>query len=76
MAYIINMTMVEENNSSTGATMIKTFENEETGMAACMNNHEDGFSVTLKDLDSGEFVPTVKIFPELETAIEYAKGIE
>jgi len=53
--------------------IIETFRNEEDGTEARVAKVEKGYSVTLKDLDSGEVVPVANIYPDLETAIMKAK---
>lgn len=57
-------------------TCVETFVNEEDQMQSFVWDNGNGtFNVTLKDLDSGEFVPVVKQFPDLQRAIQYAKTV-
>lgn len=44
--------------------IIETFRNEDEGTEAFVTLSADGYHVALKDLDSGEFLPHVRIFPE------------
>jgi hypothetical protein len=59
--------------------MIKaTFTNEEFEIAVNVVSLNDGrFSVTMKDLESGETLPVARIFPpsSYEKAMDYAKEI-
>jgi len=56
---------------------LPTFVNDDDGMESSVHRHDKGYSVTLKDADSGERIPIIKIFPhdQLDKAIAYAKRI-
>jgi hypothetical protein len=47
----------------------------EAGTQANVYPHADGFSVSLKDLDSGEILPYITIFPTLARAVENAMSL-
>lgn len=49
--------------------------NIDTGIAAAVYDHARGFSVSLKDMDSGEYLPTVRIFEEYDAACAYARSL-
>lgn len=54
----------------------KVFRNEEEGTEAhVVPYHKGGYSVALKDTDSGEFVLSAKVYPTEEQAIAEAKRI-
>ena len=53
--------------------VLHTFENKEEGLTAFVNEHVKGFSVTMKDEDSGEWVPFATIYPNVDAAIASAK---
>jgi hypothetical protein len=55
--------------------VIATFKDVEDNMEARVAKVKGGYSVTLKDLDSGEVVPFGTIYPDEETAIQKAKEI-
>lgn len=57
--------------------MLAEFNNDDTAMRSSVHKHVKGYSVSLQDLDSGEYVPIVRIFPEhmYERAIAYTKEI-
>jgi hypothetical protein len=42
------------------------------GIEACVHVHVRGYSVVLRDTDADEFLPTVRIFPTLGPAVDYA----
>jgi hypothetical protein len=46
-----------------------------TNMQVNVYNHAQGFSVVLKDLDSGETLPTVTIYKTLDLAIAKAEAL-
>jgi len=54
---------------------VATFKNEEHNMQSFVTIGAFGFHVSLQDLDSGEFVATVRIFKEEQNAIEHAKKL-
>lgn len=56
-------------------TPLHTFRNDEAGTTAFVNKHVDGFSVTLRDDDAGEFVPVAIIYPEEARAIAKAQHL-
>lgn len=58
-----------------GTKVVKTFTNQEDGVRAEVSKIETGYSVALRDLDSGEVVGTVLIYKELDKAIAKAKDI-
>jgi hypothetical protein len=53
--------------------VIATFKDVEDNMEARVAKIKGGYSVTLKDLDSGEVVPFGTIYPDEQTAIAKAK---
>lgn len=55
--------------------MLYEITNTDNGMQSKVHSHAKGFSVVLQDLDSGEFVPVVKIFADKERAVAYAREI-
>lgn len=76
ICYTISM---KDKLSTEGKTMkteiIKTFTNEETGMSAIVNLMSKGYSVVLKDNDSGMFFDSIRIFDDVEKACSYAEGV-
>jgi hypothetical protein len=58
------------------ATLLDTIKNDETNMAALVwDNGRGSHNVTVKDLDSGLFLPTAFIsIASLETAVAKAKN--
>lgn len=56
-------------------TQVATFKNEEFNMQSFVTIGSYGFHVSLKDLDSDEFVSTVKCFKDQEKAIEHAQKL-
>lgn len=57
------------------SSILHNFTNTADGMTALVNKHSAGFSVTLRDDDSGEFVPCAIIYSTEAAAIEKAKKI-
>ncbi len=56
--------------------MVAVYKNKELGLAALVSEPSfDGYAVVLKDTDAGEYLPTVKLFPNRWDAIAYAKGL-
>lgn len=55
--------------------VLHTFTNKRAATQSRVAKISRGYSVTLKDLDSGEVLPTGKIFPDLARAIKYAKTV-
>ena len=53
---------------------LHTLRNEKAGTTALVNKHRDGFSVTLRDDEAGEFLPVAIIYPTEAAAI--AKAIQ
>lgn len=51
-----------------------TLRNEKAGTTALVNKHRNGFSVTLRDDDAGEFIPVAVIYPTEAAAI--AKAVQ
>jgi hypothetical protein len=49
-----------------------SFKNERLGIESSIHEHAKGFSVSLKDLDSGNYLPSIKIFRDIEAASKYA----
>lgn len=49
------------------------FESKEYGIKAIVFKHVNGIAVQVKDTDADMFVPIIKIFPEMEDAVEYAQ---
>lgn len=47
---------------------LRTYTNAADGLEAYVTTHRDGFAVSLKDTDAGEFVGLVMIYPTLERA--------
>lgn len=62
-----------ENGSA--SIVIATFKNEEDNIEVGVAKITSGYSVTLKDLDSGEVLPFATIYPDEGTAIQKAKEI-
>lgn len=56
--------------------ILQTFTNEFSGMQALVSANIKGFAVALKDLDSGETLPTIAIFPTLDRALAWAKEVQ
>ena len=54
---------------------LHSFNNDESNTTAFVNKHTQGFSVTLRDNDSGEFVPCAIIYSTESAAITKAKDI-
>lgn len=54
-------------------SVLHTFTNEEDGVAVFVARVPQGYSVSLKDTDSGEFLPTIPIYPDQDTAIREAR---
>jgi hypothetical protein len=52
---------------------ICTFTNTDAGVKAYVVPVPTGYGVSVEDTDSGEFLPSVMIYGDLETAIAYAK---
>ena len=46
-----------------------TYTNKENGIASFVSKHVNGFSVSAKDLDADEYLPTIRIYPNLNDAI-------
>ena len=57
------------------AEIIKTFTNEADGMSAIVNKMSKGFSVVVRDNDSGEYLDTIRIYPNVEDALKKAQEI-
>ena len=55
------------------AKPVATFTNKKDGIESAVTKTSKGFSVTLKDIDAGEVLPTAKIFKDKKEAIAYAK---
>jgi hypothetical protein len=56
------------------ATPLHTFTNEPDGMQSYVWNAEKGgYNVTMKDLDSGEFIPAAVHTVDLDKAVDMAK---
>lgn len=51
------------------------FSNKIDGVEAHVTKHEKGYAVTLKDSDSGEYIPSISVCPTLGQAIVKAKKI-
>lgn len=56
-------------------TVVEIFRNLADGVSAYVTKTRSGYSVTLHDDDAGMTVPIVRIFPELEPAVRYAKTL-
>lgn len=56
-------------------TLVETHKNEETNMASYVHNVNGEYKVTLQDLDSGLFLPTIYTWLALEQASGQAKGL-
>lgn len=52
--------------------LISTIEDVENGIKVVLGENNRGFTVQIVDVDSGETLPTMKIFKTLEAAREYA----
>lgn len=48
--------------------ILYTATNDEDAMQAEVREHEKGFGIVLRDLDSGLVVPVIAIAPDLATA--------
>lgn len=58
------------------STILHSFKNAEDGTQAEVVAYAcGGFIVALRDLDSGDVVPSVKTFATEDAAINYAKSI-
>lgn len=55
--------------------ILKKFTNKEDATQSIVAKVRQGFSVVLKDLDSGEILPQAKIFKDMKKAVVYAKKI-
>jgi len=55
--------------------MLYEITNSDTGMRSTVNLHQKGYCVALQDMDSGEWVPTYRIFNNVESARVYAHKI-
>jgi len=55
--------------------ILHSFTNTESNTTAFVNKHTAGFSVTLRDNDSGEFVPCAVIYTTESAAITKAQNI-
>lgn len=55
--------------------ILATFKNEDDGMTSFVTKGEKGFHVSLKDEDSGMFVPIVTIYNTQELAVAKAKEL-
>ena len=56
--------------------ILKVYKNKKDGYEIHVAKIDKGISVTLKDTDSGEYFPEVKIFPNEGDAHKYAKKIQ
>jgi hypothetical protein len=56
-------------------TTVEKVTNEADGIEAIISRAERGYAVCVRDLDSGLVLNTVRTFPELAAAREYAAGI-
>lgn len=63
------------NRGDTDMNELSTFTNKDTNMKSFVTIGSFGFHVSLQDLDSGEFVTTVKCFNNEEKAVEHAKKL-
>ncbi len=52
-----------------------TFENKTYGISATVKPNASGFSVTLRDDEAGEYLPSSVIYQTEEQAIAYAKEL-
>ncbi len=55
--------------------IIASFKNEEDQVISYVTIGKNGFHVSMKDIDSGEYLPYVSIIPNKDQAIEKAKKI-
>lgn len=56
--------------------IIKEYTNEDLGIKSIIKQLKDKrFSVILKDLESGNILPVVRFYEEIEPAIYYARHI-
>lgn len=55
--------------------LVEAHTNEETNMAAYVHKVGGEYKVSLQDLDSGKFLPTVFGFNDLEIASKKAKSL-
>ena len=53
----------------------KIITNEEYGIEVYVAKITTGFSVAMKDTDADEFVGFIKVYPDYERALAYAKEI-
>jgi len=60
---------------NTMTEIIATVENTADGIAADVAKIATGYAVALRDLDSGEVLDTVRIFPTQAQALVYAQQI-
>jgi hypothetical protein len=67
--------MINKINNKEVNEMIKSFSNTEYGLESAIYKIDKGFSVSMKDVDSGEILPTITIFKTIEDAELYAKKI-
>lgn len=49
--------------------ILNTFHNEETNMSSFVVKNKKGFAVSLKDNDSGLFLPTVMIYANYDLGV-------
>ena len=54
---------------------LATFRDEENNVSASVFAHASGFSVAVKDEDSGETVQTFTVYPNKDMAIAAARKI-
>ena len=55
--------------------VIQKFENKEYGIESYVTLGTNGFHVSIKDMDAGEFLPMVNIYKDEKVAISKAKDI-
>ena len=55
--------------------VLETIENAEFGLTIRICKHVKGFSVTIQDADSGEFLPTIRVFPTQVDAAAFAASL-
>ena len=62
-------------NTDTHTQFFAVFENSETGMRSHVTRGPNGYHVSTVDLDSGNYLPEVRIFPlhMFDAAITYAE---
>lgn len=57
-------------------SILTTYRNDDDGTEAVIAEHDSGgFSVTLRDLDSGEYLPIAKIYRDRERAEAWARSL-